>query len=184
MAKATSGRGGARPGAGRPPKGPISSEPHKQRPRLLPSQPVHVVMRCAPIVAAMPRADLHAALREATLVVARHEGFRIVHVGMQGAALHLIVEADDRMRLARGMQGFQISAAHQINRLLKGPDGKRRHGKVFLDRYRPTILATPRMVRAALAAMTALPEAERPLITWTPKTALLTTAWRRHAPLR
>ena len=156
-------RGGARPGAGRPPKGPVSSEPHQRRPRVLPSQPVHVVMRCAPVVAAMPGPDLHAALREATLVAAKHAGFRIVQVGVTAAALQLIVEADDRLRLARGMLAFQISAARQINRRLG------RRGKVFVDRYRPTVLATPQRVRAALAALRPLDD----LVTWAPRTALL-----------
>jgi len=163
MAKPRSPRGGARPGAGRPPHGPISSEPHQRRPRVLPSQPVHVVMRCAPVVATMSGADLHAALRTATLVAAKHAGFRIVRIGMTGEALQLIVEADDRLWLARGMLAFQISAARQINRHLG------RRGKVFLDRYRPTVLATPPLVRAALAALRPLDD----LITWAPRTALL-----------
>ncbi len=147
--------------AGRPPKGPISSERHEKRRRVLPSQPVHVVMRCIPDV---PVVVMHEALRLATLAVAPREAeFRIVHAGVAGEQVHLVVEASDRTQLARGMLSFQISAAKHVNRQL------RRRGAVFLDRYHPTILATPRMVRAALALIPASPA----LPTWAPKTVLL-----------
>jgi hypothetical protein len=45
-------------------------------------------------------------------------------------AIHLVVEANDKLALARGMQGFQVSAARGINRAAK------RSGRVFADRYR------------------------------------------------
>ena len=41
-----------------------------------------------------------------------------------------MVEASDRIALARGMQGFQVAAAKHLNRL------RGRRGSVFADRYR------------------------------------------------
>ena len=45
-------RGGARKGAGRPPRGKRASEPHKKREVFKPSQPVHVVIRAVDAVGA------------------------------------------------------------------------------------------------------------------------------------
>jgi REP element-mobilizing transposase RayT len=44
------------------------------------------------------------ALREATIVAARREDFRIVHFSIQGNHVHLIAEADSKTALAKGMQ--------------------------------------------------------------------------------
>jgi len=61
-------------------------------------------------------------------------GFRILDVGVTGRrgdhALQLVVEADDRIALARGMQGFQVAAARALNALTA------RRGTVFADRYK------------------------------------------------
>jgi REP element-mobilizing transposase RayT len=141
-----------RPNAGRPPKGPRSSERHERRPRLLGSQPVHVVIRLVRGLGSLRSRGGYEAVRAATIVVAheQHAGFRIVHLSVQRNHVHLIVEAADRLVLARGMKAFQISAAKHINRL-HVVDGKRRRGTVFGDRYHATILSSPRQVRNTLA---------------------------------
>ena len=64
---------------------------------------------------------------------------------MQGNHVHLIVEADTHMALARGMQGFQVACARRFNR------NSLRRGGVFADRYHPRPLASLREVRNALA---------------------------------
>ena len=64
---------------------------------------------------------------------------------MQRTHLHAIVEADDRVALARGMQGFEIALARRFNRL------RRRRGRLFSDRYHAIELAKPRRVRNTLA---------------------------------
>lgn len=145
-------RGGARPGAGRP-KRPISegraSEPHKVRPRIRASQPVHVVLRATLEVGTLRTHSVFRAVREASLVAARrHEQtFRIVHLSIQGSHIHMIVEVQDRTALAKGMQAFGISAAKHVNALIGEHTGKRRRGSVFTDRYHAVILTTPRQVR-------------------------------------
>ena len=56
------------------------------------------------------------AIREATIVLAKYEDVRIVHLSVQRTHLHMIVEAQSRLALAKGMNAFGISAAKQINR--------------------------------------------------------------------
>ena len=143
--------GGKRRGAGRPPKGPRSSERHKRRPAVRASQPVHVVLRCEPAVGSLRMRDLYHAIRWATVAMAKRDDCRIIHASIQGSHVHLIVEAKDRLRLARGIQAFQISAAQRINRAISKRTGVRRTGRVFVDRYHATILTSPRQVRHALA---------------------------------
>jgi len=143
--------GGKRPGAGRPPKGPRASERHQRRPTLRPGQPVHVVLRVARDVGCLRTREMYLAIRQATLTAARRDDFRIVHLSIQGTHVHLLVEADRRTALARGMQGFQISAARHLNAAVSRRRGTRRTGTVFTDRYHLRILSTPRAVRNALA---------------------------------
>lgn len=78
---------------------------------------------------------LYAAIRAATIGTAeRQQRFRLCHLSIQNSHIHLLVEADDKLELARGMRSFEVSIAKRINRLL------RRCGKVFVDRY-PQALA-------------------------------------------
>ncbi len=163
---------------GRPPKGPRSSEPHKVRPELKPTQPVHVTLRVTDELANMRTRDVYRAVRWATIAIAERTDCRVTHLSIQHNHVHLLVEAEHRMALARGMQAFQISAARHINAALsKGRtkdehwwsakrgrhtalrwwnakqrqwiDGRRR-GTVFPDRYHQEIISTPRQARNAL----------------------------------
>src|SRR5688572_9072757 len=121
-------RGGKRPGAGRPKKGLRASEPHKRRPRVRASEPNHVVLRSAPAVNNLRRREIYHAVRKAMITTFVRENFRIVHISLQGTHVHLLVEADDKMALARGMQAFQISAAKHINAAISKRRKARRRG--------------------------------------------------------
>jgi REP element-mobilizing transposase RayT len=143
--------GGKRPGAGRPPKGKRSSEPHKKRPTHNRSEPVTITCRVVRGIRSLRKRHLYRAIRHATIVAARREDFRIVHFSIQGSHLHLVIEAENRMAIARGMQGFQISAARHINAAISKRSGVRRTGTVFADRYHARALKTPREVRNAIA---------------------------------
>ena len=117
------GRGGARKGAGRKPKGRRPGAPHKKRPALRSWQPVHVVLRVVDEIGSLRKRHMYKAVREATISVARrelhdlrHGAFRIVHISIQRTHVHLLVEADHKLALSRGMQSFQISAAKHLNR--------------------------------------------------------------------
>jgi REP element-mobilizing transposase RayT len=145
-------RGGKRPGAGRKPRGPRASERHKKRPEHLARHPVHVVLRVVRDVGSLRRRCAYRAFREAVLVAARRDNFRIVHLSLQRTHVHLLIEADDQGALSLGMQSFQISAAKQLNRALgKVRRGVRRRGTVFPDRYHAEVITTPTQARHTLS---------------------------------
>jgi len=145
-----SSRGGKRRGAGRPPKGEQAGSPHKRRLSFKASQPIHVVLRVVKAVGNLRRRAMYRALRGATITTVRREDVRIVHVSLQRNHVHLLVEAAHKTALARGMQGFQISAAKLMNAELV-VDGVRRRGQVFADRYHAEIITTPKQARHTLA---------------------------------
>ena len=142
-------RGGKRKGAGRKPKGARAGSRHQERPEIKSRYPLHVVMRVAPGVGSLRRRAMYKAVREATIIAALRERFRIVHVSLQRTHVHMLVEAETKEALARGMQGFQISAARNINTVL-GDKYRRRRGKVFADRYHVEVITSPTRARRAL----------------------------------
>jgi REP element-mobilizing transposase RayT len=106
-------------------------------------------MRVVPDVGRLRCRKLYKAMRDATITAALREWFRIVHISLQGTHVHLLVEAQDKAALARGMQGFQVSAARNINTAL-GDGVRRRRGKVFADRYHLEVITTPTRARHAI----------------------------------
>ena len=106
------------------------------------------------------------AIREAAITVLKHDDFRIVHISIQGTHIHLLVEAEGRAALAKGMKAFEISAAKHLNAAVSKAGGwwarvklrrqgkplpKRRKGRVFADRYHSTVIRTPKHARHELA---------------------------------
>jgi REP element-mobilizing transposase RayT len=79
-----------------------------------------------------------------TLAGASTRRFRIFEFSVQADHLHLLVEADEPMRFARGIQGLAIRIAKAVNRALG------RRGRLWGDRYHARLLRTPREVRNAL----------------------------------
>jgi REP element-mobilizing transposase RayT len=108
--------------------------------------PVHVTLRVRRGLPSLRGFDLAQALG-ATFrgTVGRHEHFRVVHFSIQGNHLHLIVEAEHRKALSRGMQGLASMLAKNVNRRLG------RKGSLFSDRYHEHVLTTPTEVRHAIA---------------------------------
>src|SRR5262244_2171701 len=142
-------RGGKRRGAGRKPKGARAGEGHDARPAFKPYHGLHVVVRVVPAVGSLRRRAMYKAMRDATITAALREWFRIVHISLQRNHVHLLVEAEHKAALSRGMQGFLISAARHINTAL-GDDARRRRGKVFSDRYHVEVITTPTRARHAI----------------------------------
>jgi REP element-mobilizing transposase RayT len=143
-------RGGKRRGAGRKPSGPRRGERHAARPDVKPYHGLHVVMRVVPAVGSLRRRDMYKAMRNASLAAARSEWFRIVHISLQRNHVHMVVEAEHKVALARGMQSFQISAARNVNATL-GDGTRRRRGKVFADRYHVEVIRSPRQARHVIS---------------------------------
>jgi REP element-mobilizing transposase RayT len=102
-------------------------------------------MRTVREVGNLRRGYAYRAVRRALRTTAARADFRVVHISIQGNHLHLIVEADDQVSLARGMQGFASSAARKINR--DRGAAPRRRGRVFAHRYHATHLTSPTQVR-------------------------------------
>jgi REP element-mobilizing transposase RayT len=144
--------GGARPGAGRPPKArkPGDPLPHVARPKVDRHKPMHVTLR---IVRGMPSLEkelLRNRVRKALFAARRKSEekgaeFQIVHFKIEGNHLHLVVEARSRSGMSRGVAGMEIRIARAVNGALG------RKGKVFSDRYHRRDLATPTEVRNVLS---------------------------------
>ena len=83
-------------------------------------------------------------LRRAFFRGCEKDGFRIVHFSIQRHHIHLVCEADTAERLARGIQGFSISAARRLNARVG------RTGRVFSDRYHAAPVRSPRHARNVL----------------------------------
>ena len=169
-------RGGKRRGAGRKPAGSKSRECHAARPDFKATQPLHVVLRVVPEIGSLRQRAMYKAIRDASVTALLRERFRITHISLQRTHIHMLVEAKDKTALARGMQGFQISCARNINSALGGarptssrdelrPWGDtapgvqrrrrrvrspRRRGKVFADRYHVEVIRSPTQARHVL----------------------------------
>lgn len=136
--------GGARPGAGRPPRGAEAGVSHLRRPSVSPRHPVHVTLRVRQGIESLRGFTMFRAIRGSLAGARERFGFRLVHFSVQSNHLHLLAEVQDRRALARGMQGLTIRVAKAVNWRLG------RHGKIFGDRYHARALRTPREVRSGL----------------------------------
>jgi putative transposase len=135
--------GGKRKGAGRKPKGERAGVPHLMRPTLAARFPVHVTWRMEKGVWNLRTRRCFGVMQRAMYAGALKGGFRLVHYAVMGNHVHLIVEAPDRVKLARGMQGLGIRIARGLNRMMG------RKGRVIGDRYHAHILRTPSEVKRA-----------------------------------
>jgi len=135
--------GGARKGAGRK-AGVRPKTPHRSRPQHCARHPLHVTLRSGFRQLRSQRvvAALQGALRRSARKAP--ERFRVVQFSVQSDHLHLLVEAQDRAAVSKGMQGLAISMARRVNRLLG------RRGPLWADRFHARALASPRAVRNAM----------------------------------
>ena len=136
------GRGGWRPGAGRP-RG-RTCVAHERRVRFAARFPLHVTLRMKEDVPSLrrhgPLRIIHQVIREA----GHHAYFRIIHFAVIGNHMHFIVEANGAETLARGMHSLECRLAKRLNRHFE------RRGKLFADRYHARHLETPRETRNAI----------------------------------
>ena len=104
---------------------------------------MHVTWRMEKAVWNLRTRRCFSVLQRAMYAGASKGGFRLVHYAVMGNHVHLIVEAPNRVRLARGMQGLGIRMARALNRVMG------RRGRVIGDRYHAHILRTPSEVKRA-----------------------------------
>jgi REP element-mobilizing transposase RayT len=137
--------GGRRPGAGRPRKIGQSDVRHRTRPVHRKNLPVHVTLRA--IRYDLRQEKMLKILRGAIERLAKRAAFHVVHYSLQANHIHLIVEANDKRALSRGMQHLASSLARRYNRRIRR---KAKGGKLWAYRYHARELATPTEVRNAL----------------------------------
>jgi REP element-mobilizing transposase RayT len=104
--------------------------PHQTRPSLDERYPVHVTLRVRERVWNLRGARAFQIIKDSFNRNRDRFGFRLNHFSVQGNHMHLVVEADDKRALARGMHALEIRIALALNRLMG-----RRRGRVFADRY-------------------------------------------------
>jgi putative transposase len=137
------GRGGRRPGAGRP-KSRRPRVPHLTRAAFPARFPVHVTLRVRGDVGSLRTERRFAKIKRAFRYGRDRFGARLAEFSVQSNHIHLIVEANDRRALARGIQGLAIRVAKGVNKAIG------RQGKVFADRYHARILRTLAEVKNAV----------------------------------
>jgi REP element-mobilizing transposase RayT len=202
--------GGKRKGAGRKPKNAEPGMPHRQRSAKKRGEPLHITVRLADGLPSLRRGGALKVVLAALSASSDRHGMRIVHYSIQKDHLHLLVEAEDRTCVARGMNALLSPLARALNKLWG------RRGKVFPDRYHDEVISTPTQARNALRYVLQngkkhglVPRSsidhcssapafdgwkERPSIASIPAaplvatvapatTWLLTTGWRRHGLL-
>ena len=115
---------------------------HRTRPVLAARFPVLVTWRIHRQVWNLRTGRFFTVLKSALYSAAKAD-FRVVHYAFEKDHIHLIVEATDRLALAKGMQGLGVRVAYAVNALMN------RTGRVMPDRYHARILLNPTMVRNA-----------------------------------
>jgi REP element-mobilizing transposase RayT len=106
--------------------------------------PLHITVRMRREVWNLRSGRCFRVLERAFYAGCRRFGGQVCHFSVQHDHIHMLVEAGDRVALARVLQGLEIRMAKGLNRVME------RKGKVFADRYHAVVLRTPSQVRAAL----------------------------------
>jgi REP element-mobilizing transposase RayT len=137
--------GGARPGAGRKPRGKVAGPSHAKRPSTPARFPLLVTQRLEAGLPSLRQAAELEVIRDAISETAERDGLRIVHFSVQSNHLHYICEARDAEGLTSGMRSLAVKLARRLNGLWK------RTGSVFAERFHARALTTPTEVRHAIA---------------------------------
>jgi len=140
-----SGRGGPRPGAGRPRRPGRQVIHHVRRHGVAKGAPCHVTLRVREGVPSLRQKAFLKEMRRSFRASCEQGAFRVVHYSVQRDHVHLLVEAAGKDALGNGMRSIAPRVARAVNRVFK------RRGKVLLGRYHVRVLRTPREVRSALA---------------------------------
>src|SRR6185503_15715136 len=121
-----------------------SSVPHSARPEV--RGVCHVVLRVRRGLPWLRTPRTHRVLERAFRQGKEKRGFALVQFSVQGDHLHLLIEAENKEGLARGMQGLAIRIAKNLNRYWR-----RRGGAVFAERYFARAVQTAKEIKRALA---------------------------------
>src|SRR5207244_5189383 len=117
--------------------------PHPTRPKHDPRHPVHVTLRAVKKIPSLRQEFLFRGIRRIFARASRGD-FRLLHFSVQRDHVHLIVEANDKRALAKGVQWLSSIIARGVNA------SAQRTGKLWRERYHRHDLKTPREVRNAI----------------------------------
>jgi REP element-mobilizing transposase RayT len=109
---------------------------------------VHVTQRLRPDAGYLRKQGPAQVLVRAFREAAEGQRIRIAHYSIQGNHLHLVVEAENALALARGIQGLSVRIARRLNARVG------RRGPVFADRYHSHVLESRREVANAVRYVT------------------------------
>jgi len=170
--------GGRRAGAGRKPTAQRAGLPHATRAPLAARHPAHVTLKVRPDVPSLRSRRLVVAFERSMARACERGDFRLVHYSLQANHAHLMVEAESKDALARGMIAVGSRLARAVNRIF------RRRGPVLADRYHVRTLKTPREVRNALryVLLNASRHASRTLELDSASSARWFDGWRSDPP--
>ena len=118
---------------------------HLSRERFAGRYPCHVTLKVRPDLPSLRRKRIVRTIERSFAKGCERGDFRVVHYSIQRDHAHLLVEANGREALGRGMKSLAARFARAVNRALG------RSGRVLADRYHLRVLRTPREVRNALA---------------------------------
>ena len=137
--------GGRRANAGRPkkPKGEAGVT-HRLRADFPKRFPLHVTWKILKDVGNLRTDKRFRKIQRAFRYGGDRFGLRLAEFSIQSNHVHLIVEADEKRALSRGLQGLAIRMARGINRAAN------RRGKVLADRFHARLLRTPAEVKHAV----------------------------------
>ena len=136
--------GGKRKGAGRKRHPESEGLPHRARPDVDATKPLHVTLRMTSRTYNLRSARSARVIERSLLAGVRRGGLRVVQMSVQGNHVHLLVEADGKEALSRGMRGLAIRLAKGMNRMMGKP------GQVIADRYHARALRTPTELRTVM----------------------------------
>jgi REP element-mobilizing transposase RayT len=117
---------------------------HGRREHFGRTLPAHVTLRLRSDLPSLRETRVVREIERTFAVGCARPDFRLVHYSLQGNHAHLIVEAQSREALGRGMMAIGARLARAVNRIAG------RNGEVLADRYHLRLLPTPKEVRNAL----------------------------------
>jgi REP element-mobilizing transposase RayT len=135
------------PGPGRPRHKKKDAITHDARPSLGEDTALHVTLKLRAGVPNLRTGKPFAAVRKAfrKWCNVRGAGFRLIHFSVQSNHVHMLVEADSKVALSKGMQRVAHSISRRVNAL-----SDRWIGRVFKERYHAHVLKTPTEIAHAV----------------------------------
>jgi len=99
---------------------------HTERPVLTKSASLHLTVKIKRIKADLKNKSILSILKKAILNT-RKQGLRVIHYSLEFDHVHLLIEAENNLILAKGMQSFGVTFSKAINRLRKLKGGVYKH---------------------------------------------------------